>query len=303
MAKRVLSDKKRKAEAELSKTNYKVSKDSKASGPSSGLVVPDRPFLTTNPRRTIAHTSLKQVVSYRGTSAVNSALATPTPPAGDIPKAAPKKGSYAEIMARAKAAQTASPAVGVIKHKPKEKLSEKKELLLAKKGLSSKGKVDTKPGQHGASPKSKSSSPAPSVPLSKNPGDKRVSQLAYKGTAKLVPAYRGTMKAAPSPSSDRKNPSNRHPSAVKSHHNRYADLEDDMIDDDGLDEDEDDYPDSESDMEAGFSDVEEEEQMAVKAAKKEDEEQARIEEQHKREKDERRRMLENMARNAKKRSY
>lgn len=298
-----LSNKKRKAESELPKMNCKASKDSKGSGPSSGVAAPDRPRLLADLKRPSAPTSSKQAVPYRGTSTASSASARPTTPASEAPKAAPKKGSYAEIMARAKAAQTASSAVGVIKHKPKEKVSEKKELLLAKKGLSAKGKNGPKPRQHGGSPDSKSSSPAPRLPTSKKSSEKKLAQPAYKGTAKPVPAYRGTMKAVPSTASSHKITSRAHSSTAKSRHDRHASSEDDIIDDEEIEEDEDDYPESESDMEAGFSDVEEEEQMAVKAAKKEDNEQARIEDQHKREKEDRRRMLQQMAKNAKKRSY
>ena len=285
--------------------NYKVLKESKASGPSSGPAVSDKSRLPANPKNPTVATFSKQSVPYRGTSAIGSASATSTVPTAQISKAVPKKGSYAEIMARAKAAQTVSPAVGVIKHKPKEKLSEKKELLLAKKGLSGKGKIGSKPGQRGRSPDSKSSSPAPGLPSSKKPGDKKVNQPIYKGTAKPVPAYRGTMKPASTTTSNRKNPSSGHPSAAKPGQTPYAASDDDdTIDDEELDEeDEDDYPGSESDMEAGFSDVEEEEQMAIKVARKEDEEQALIEDQHKREKEERKRMLQQMAKNAKKRSF
>ncbi len=285
--------------------NCKVPKDSEARGPSSGLAAPTKPRLPANPKIQAGPTSSKQAAPYSGTSAASSVSARPATPAAEIPKPAPKKGSYAEIMARAKAAQTTSPAVGVIKHKPKEKLSEKKELLLAKKGLSAKGKVVSNPRQRGQSSQSKSASPALGLPSSKKLSEKKVAQPVYKGTAKPAPAYRGTMKAVPSTASSRKTPSSAGPSASKSRHNRYAaSSDDDIIDDEEIDEeDEEDYPESESDMEAGFSDVEEEEQMAVKAAKKEDDEQARIEDEHKKEKEERRRMLQRMANNAKKRSY
>ena len=300
----VSSNNKRKADSDLTKANCKVSKDSKASCPSNGLAASDKPRLIANPRSPTIPTPSKKTVPYRGTIAAIPASATPTAPAGDIPKAAPKKGSYAEIMARAKMAQTASPAVGVIKHKPKEKISEKKELLLAKKGLSTKGKCRPKPVQRGTSPASKSSSPAPGVPSLKKSSDKKVTQPAYKGTAKPAPAYRGTMKPVSETASGRKPSLSTRPPATKSQHNRHAaSSDDDIIDDDEIEEDEEPYPDSESDMEAGFSDVEEEEQKAVKAAKKEDEEEARIEAQHKSEKEKRRKMLEQMAKNAKKRNY
>ena len=306
-AKSPLSRNKRKAISELTKANYKVAKDSRASGPSNGLSAPDKPRVLANPRSPSLVSSSKRAVPYRGTSATTVTPIGTTGPAGEIPKAAPKKGSYAEIMARAKAAKTASPAVGVIKHKPKEKISEKKELLLAKKGLSAKGQVRLKPGQRGVSPACKSSSPVPGVPSTKKVNDRKIAQPAYKGTAKPAPAYRGTMKLADEIASGHKASMNARKIVGKSSRNRFAaSSDDDIIDDeeDDLDaEDDEPYPESESDMEAGFSDVEEEEQMAVKAAKKEDDEEARIEAQHKSEKEQRRRKLEQMTKNAKKRSY
>ena len=300
----VSSVSKRKAEDELPKPNYKASKDSKASGPSSGTSVSDKPRLHANPKHAIATDSSKPKVPYRGTKATTPVPSTPSVPAAQVPKAAPKKGSYAEIMARAKAAQTASPAVGVIKHKPKEKISEKKELLLAKKGLSKKGKADSKSGQRSGSPHSKSSSPAPGLPSSKKPASKKIPQPAYKGTAKPAPAYRGTAKPVSSAVSSRNLPSSARPSTSKSHRDRDDDSDNDIVESEELEEeDEVGYSDSASDMEAGFSDMMEEEQVAIKVAKKEDEEEARLEDKLKREKEERKRKLQQLAKNAPKKIY
>ena len=298
------SNPKRKAEDELLKSNYKASKDSKASGPSNGIAVSDKPRLQANAKTPTAASSSKSNFPYRGTNVTTPASATPSAPTAQIPKAAPKKGSYAEIMARANAAQTVSSAVGIIKHKPKEKISEKKELLRAKKGLSKKGKVGSRPAQRGGSPHSKSSSPAPGLPLSKKPSNKKIPQPTYKGTAKPAPAYRGTAKPVSSTTSSRNPPSSARPSASKSHRDRSDGSNNDTTNSEGLDEeDEVDYSSSASDMEAGFSDMMEEEQIAIKVAKKEDEEEARKEEEHKREKEERKRTLERLAKKAPKKIY
>ena len=299
-----LSNPKRKAEDELPKSNCKISKDTKSGGPSNGISVPHKPHLLANPKLATVAASPKSKAPYRVTNATTPATAIPSVPATQMPKAAPKKGSYAEIMARANAAQTVCPAIGVIKHKPKEKISEKKELLRAKKGLSKKGKEVPKPGQRGGSPHSKSSSPAPVLPLSQKPGNKKISQPAYKGTAKPTPTYRGTAKPVSSTASSRNPTSGARTLASKSHRDRSDDSNNDTTNSEGLDEeDEIGYSDSASDMEAGFSDMMEEEQVAIKAAKKEDEEEARKEEQHKREKEARKRTLEQLAAKNKKKIY
>ena len=57
------------------------------------------------------------------------------------------------------------------------------------------------------------------------------------------------------------------------------------------------------DMEAGFSDVEQEESAAARAARKEDEEEAKLEAKLKTEKEERKKRLAEMARRAKPQRY
>ena len=252
-----------------------------------------------NPTRPpISGSSSGAAIPYRGTSRPTAASAPPTTPTGDALKA-PKKGSYAEIMARAKANQS-KPAVGTISHKPKEQIapSYKKELKLKKKALKDKKlgiKNDSRPGSSG----SLSSSPAPGPG-----GNKKIAVPAYKGTAKPKPqlpqpTYKGTMKPV---STTAKVPTARdrdaHPR--KARYDEYAATDEDDLDD--VEEDEYDS-DGSDDMEAGFTDVEQEETVATKVARKEDEEEAKLEAKLKKEKEERRKRLEQLAKKAKPQRY
>ena len=209
----------------------------------------------------------------------------------------PKKGSYAEIMARAKATQSKPPAIGVISHKPKEQktVSYKKELKMKHKILKNK-KLDVKEDVRPSSSGSMSSSPAPG-----QPDMKKGVQPSYKGTAKpkVLPTYKGTMK--PGASIDQKaKAKDRVGDTPKVRYDEYAATDEDDLDD----VEEDDYGSEESDnMEAGFSDVEQEESAAARAARKEDEEEAKLEATLKKEKEDRKRRLELMAKKAKPQRY
>ncbi|KAG6999259.1 hypothetical protein G7Y79_00036g072150 [Physcia stellaris] len=233
--------------------------------------------------------------------------ATPTPEGTKVPK----KGSYAEIMARAKAAANA-PAIGVIKHQPKDKkaVSDKKELLLQKKGLTGKSKPDGKAahGRHSSADISGGSRPSSSG-KQEGPVKKKVQEIAYKGTAKPKPqpTYKGTMKPVPAATvpaqkksfitqddRSRSNSTSR-PHPAKSRRRDYSE-------DDEDEEDEEDYE-SESDMEAGYSDVEEEETKATKIARKEDEFEARMEAEMKRQKEARKKREAEIARNQRSNNY
>ena len=242
--------------------------------------------------------SSRTAMPYRGTSRPDPASATPTTPTGDALKA-PKKGSYAEIMARAKANQS-KPPVGTISHKPKDQIapSYKKELKLKKKAIKDRKlgiKNNSRPGSSG----SLSSSPAPG-PVA----NRKIAAPAYKGTAKPKPqlpqpTYKGTMKPA---SSNTKPPTakDRDANPRRPRYDEYAATDEDDLDD--VEEDE--YgSDQSDDMEAGFTDVEQEETLAAKAARMEDEEEARREAKHKEEKEERRKRLEQLAKKAKPQRY
>ena len=293
----VAQNTKRKAEDRLAGRDSKVVRSSMASGqiPRATPSTNPQPRLVKPP---ISVSPSSATMPYRGTSRPDPASATPPTPTGDALKA-PKKGSFAEIMARAKANQSKPPA-GTISHKPKEQIapSYKKELKLKKKAMKDKKlgvKNNSRPGSSG----SLSSSPAPG-PVA----NKKIAAPAYKGTAKPrpqlpQPTYKGTMKPASStakPSSARDQGSNHR----RPRYDEYAATDEDDLDD--IEEDE--YgSDGSDDMEAGFTDVEEEETQAAKAARKEDEEEARVEAKHKKEKEERRKKLEQLAKKAKPQRY
>lgn len=249
---------------------------------------------------------------YGGTAKAANGTPIPATASG---KAAPKKGSYAEILARAKAAQTVSAHVGVIKHKPKETLS-KRERLALQAEASGKSKIMTKDGAINGrknTPDSKRSSPAPPAihgrirdnALSKS---KKGPEVGYKGTARPIPekSYKGTMNRSNTalPNTIRRKEADDHPSnrsrstsvtrpLPKSR--RYTDYSDE--DDEDIDEEEEraDYESDLSDMEAGAFDVEEEEQISSKVARREDVEELRKEVELKKQKEAMRRKLTQMA--------
>lgn len=316
-------DRKRKAEDILPTSSTKIIREDKESAPKPKLLSTNSQQSTTLKRPTLSTSTSSLSVPYRGTSKAAPNSASPTTPGIDTNKAPPKKGSYAEIMARAKTSQAAAAAVGVIKHKPKPKeaLSNKKEILLRKKGLSSEKRARLKGAlgrsmlnSNGSSLGSGSLGAPKSTDAKNNTKD---SSGGYKGTAtaKPQPSYKGTMKSVGSINSlGRKNSdargngkhvdrgvlNNRYPASRETHKGGYASGEED--------EDEEDNEDimsdaSTDDMEAGFSDVEDEEIHASHFAKKEDDEQARIEAQMKKEKEDRKRRLNLMAKNAKKRPF
>ena len=338
---------KRKAEDVLPKANEKIlrtgpngAQDSKAVPPRNpqrpsptNQEFSDKPSLKTVPYRgtsrpsaqdgTISNKTPSKELKRSGAAPIPSAqsipirdvaktpgvtTATPTPEGTKVPK----KGSYAEIMARAKAAANA-PAIGVIKHQPKDKkaVSDKKELLLQKKGLTGKSKPDGKAahGRHSSADISGGSRPGSSG-KQEGPVKKKVQEIAYKGTAKPKPqpTYKGTMKPVPAAAvpaqkksfitqddRSRSNSTSR-PHPAKSRRRDYSEDEED-------EEDEEEDYESESDMEAGYSDVEEEETKATKIARKEDEFEARMEAEMKRQKEARKKREAEIARNQRSNNY
>ena len=304
-----ISNPKRKAESELFRPNDKLLKTNtpsqeRSNGHSSSAKTGAPPKLATMPitRPTVQTSSSTSSVPYRGTG-----KPSPLTPTATYSKAAPKKGSYAEIMARGKVVQTTVAPVGAIKHKPKEKLSTKKELLMQKKGLLPNGKLGA---TSKSAPGSKTGSPGPaSQPRDGKANGKKAPPLSYTGTAKPKPltSYKGTMKPiSPTASSHKKHypPSSgsdrstvRRKPTLDSNRRRgsYTDEESEEL--------EEDY-DSESDlsdMEAGFSDVEEEDERAAKAAKKEDEFELRMLDELKRQKEAKKRRLQDLAKKAQQR--
>ncbi|KAG8159438.1 hypothetical protein KVR01_011099 [Diaporthe batatas] len=265
----------------------------------------------------------------RPATSTNSSLSRPAPvskpirdgaAAGSAAKA-PKKGSYAEIKARAAAQAQKLKTIGKIQHRAVEKQPTKKEQDLDDARLVKKG---VRPG-------SKPVSAAPSrdgthsngngLPdrSSKWPGQKSVTGKAGsrgaaaveerkpKKAALATTGYSGSARPAPSKAKpgaagngrDRARPPN--PLGMFSRPRRkddeYDEDMDDFIDDDEDEPEDEGYgrqyryadEDDDSDMEAGYSDVEDEEEAAARLARLEDQREEAILEQRRREKEARKR--------------
>lgn len=205
--------------------------------------------------------------------------------------AAPKKG-YLALLQKAKEKDATKPIAPPIKHEPSKFLTRKERLALkAEASATAKGKKAT-PGQI-------------SKPLDpKTAASKRKPvEVEYQGTARpakkpIEVGYKGTARPASAPASSNRNGvpvAKAKPAPGKRRYDGYAEWDD--LDD--MDDEEDDYAsDASSDMEGGVWDVEEEEQLALKAAKKEDAEALAEEMRLKREKDARKRKLMAMSKAA-----
>lgn len=230
----------------------------------------------------------------------------PRSPAVTEPAKPLKKGSYAEILARAKAAQSGAHAqIGKIQHKPIEKRLSKKERkeqeaqgLQAQRGqkkVSRPGtKTDVKNGRNGVRDSSgkvlKKVNLAPEKKIKKA----ALATTGYKGTARPIP-----MLARGSTSSSALRPNGRDQAGQSRRSNYATEEEEDEEEGDEEEEEEEEedyYSDVSSDMEAAVHEVDEEEERATRIARKEDEEAAREEARLKREKEEKRRRLIAMAR-------
>lgn len=233
---------------------------------------------------------------------------SPTTPTSTVPSKAPKKGSFAEIMARGAKAQQIAPKAGTIQHK-----------AIGQTVISKKEREEQKSKwKHGkATGEGKSSSVPPrdrSVPGARNgltkdgrPGsagnaapEKKIKKAAMASTG-----YTGTARPSAKKPSDSKTakPASAHgrpaggllamPRTGRGdrYNNEDSDM-DDFIDDDE-DEDEvaprgyryaDEY-DSESDMEANADDIYAEEQRALRQAREDDAKEEALLEKLKREKE------------------
>ena len=206
----------------------------------------------------------------------------PSPTDGNAPPAAvakpgPAKGSYAELMARAKEAreQRAQQQVGVIKHQDtiKQKPSKfaerrKQEQEQAKTQKRGNGKQARQQPSRSASPQKRDDSK-----------DAKIAKSAPK------PGYKGTMGIGAPRKKIHQGP------AKKSKYDDY--LGTDEEEDSDMDDDDQGGYDSEgsSDMEAGFDDVEVEESRALRQAQEDDAREKALENQLKKDKEERRKKL------------
>ena len=219
---------------------------------------------------------------------------------GAASSAPKKKGTYAEMMAKAKQQQETKPAAAPpVKHEPMKILTKKERIALRE--------------EEKAKAKGKKPSTSTLAKIRDNKEDlgkerRKPADVGYQGTARTVkkPAdtgYKGTARPTagltgkPSPSDRSRSTSltakgKPKPQARWGGYASWSD-EDEML------EEEDDYEsDMSEDMEGGMWDLEQEEALALKAAKKEDAEALREEEEHKRAKEERKRKLMAMSKAA-----
>lgn len=283
---------KRKAEEQLQRSDKangqpqsKNASIKTASSHTSATVKP-RPTTGTGPGGTTKPGEKPSTSAAMATSRTTTPAATTSKP--------PPKGSFADLMMKAKAAQEKAPVkVGLFKHQavPKEKLSksERKKRAMEAMAKEKERKAGKKPGM--------ASAPSANIKAGVRPGEETAArrrgpdEIEYKGTARPTQTtYKGTAGLPPRrPATDsRGRTSSRYGKPVRRDEYLGTDEEDegDYADDYG-----DYYSDESSDMEAGLSDVEEEEAAALRAAKKEDEEDIRAEMAAKREKMERKRKL------------
>ncbi|KAK5016361.1 hypothetical protein BJ546DRAFT_948944 [Cryomyces antarcticus] len=306
---------KRRAEDQAEKNRAKVPRTEPTGAVNRPATQPLRPpvsstpltsqasFLSTPlPNRSAANSSAFSSLAA-SKSAQRPLVAQPSStPTSTTTAAAPKRG-YQATLERAKAAQEAQTAIGVIKHKPVEKLTKRERLALqaeaAARNKQSLGK-DRKTVQDG---RLKSADQAGSKTGETLKDRRKPLDLGYKGTmrpAATEPAYKGTMRSSGSSSAlprrsgyeDRSHSASLAAKPREKDYRARRGYSDDELDEE---EEEDDYESDFSDMEAGAFDVDEEEALSAQIARKEDAEALKEETALKREKLERKRRMEALA--------
>ncbi|KAK0121526.1 hypothetical protein ONS95_009817 [Cadophora gregata] len=299
---------KRKADDQIRKTVDKIQRTQvPAAGSPRPIAQASRPATvdTSMAKLKLAQNHQKQPLSRPSTATTSFKNGQPTPPpTNDAPKAPPKKGSFAEIMARGKAAQSTLGQVGKIQHKRIEKQPSKREREDAKAQKASKLQKnlapDSKFSKMGQNPVRNGQS------TGKDGGKKRPEPLPEKKVKKAALAttgYTGTSRPKPGGGSSRPSASSassrydRGPDRDRHRGDRYG-ARYTYASEDEEDEEEEDEPDYESDlsdMEAAAFEVDEEEEEAARIARREDALALAEENRLKREKEEKRRRLAAMA--------
>lgn len=264
-----LSGTKRKAEDEIVNANGKASKPN--AGPGRG---------TENRKAPSAPLNAPKLQAGKA-SAVSSETSPKdsNQPATAAAKSGPAKGSYADLMARAKEAreQRAQQQVGVIKHQDtiKQKPSKFAERRKQEQDQLKAQKLGN--GKHGKQEPRRSASPP----------KKEIAKDSKPANPAPRPGYKGTMGMGASRKKPHQGP------AKKSKYDDYLGTDEEEDSDMKDDADEGGY-DSEgsSDMEAGFDDVEVEESRALRQAQEDDAREKALENKLKRDKEERRKKLE-----------
>ena len=260
-----------------------------------------RPMLVSHNSDRVGQKAKPQSGDSRTVAPLKSRNGTSTSQSAPAPVKAPSKGSYAEMMARAKeAAQTKTPSqVGVIKHQATDKIKGSKSAAERRKAEQEKIKTNTTSNVNGngkPDPRYRSKSP---VKLAKKgeasaPRLTKVPQPPLHAPARPQgPSYKGTLGQG-----------NKRAREVdqrkKSRNDEY--LGTDEEDEDGYgsygDDEPGGYSDASSDMEGGFDDLEVEERRTLRAAKEDDARELALENKLKREKLERQKKLAAMAASA-----
>ena len=226
-----------------------------------------------------------------------------TPAAASTAVNAPSKGSFAEIIARARAAQEerGQNQVGVIKHQKEQR--EKVSYLAQRKAgkAETKAKADkldklkNRPG-HGGVLNGRIEKRARSNSPMKRPGSSSKMEKPARDRAPR-PAYNGTMRMQPSKPREKPHQARQQDDYLGTDEEDNSDLADEVEEDDYGSEA------SSEDMEAGAFDIDEEEAAAARAARMEDAKEAALEKKLKAEKEERRKKLEALSKKAPPKRY
>lgn len=236
----------------------------------------------------------RSTMSAKSTNVSNQVQSVPPP------FKAPAKGSYAEMMARAKeAAQTKTPSqVGLIKHQATEKLKASKAAD-RRKGEPEKPKTGTGPSNKSingkSDPRRRSVSPIKTTKKTDltAPKPAKIPQPPLHAPARAQgPSYKGTLGQGNKRAREEIQ-------RKKSKYDDYLGTDEEDEDEYGSYGDDDDdlggHSDASSDMEGGFDDLELEERRTLQAAKEDDARELALENKLKREKLERQRKLAALA--------
>ena len=271
---------KRKAEGDLPRPSDKIIKSNSRPGSSDHAI------------SSVPSAALPTFTATKNSQNATSISAGPTAQAAVLK--APPKGSFADIMARARLAQEqkGQNQVGMIMHQaaPKDKVS---KMTMKRREEDDKAKhpkaTTTKKSIDSGRIRRRSTSPI------KKPNEAKPIKPPRLPLAAPAPTYKGTMGQ----------PSRRAPLSARSRgkdgrrSSRYDDYlgtdEEDDLDDDEVEDGGEDGSDASSVMEAGAFDIDEEERLALKKAKEDDANELAIENKLKREKEERRKKLQALA--------
>lgn len=286
------------------------------------LTRPNPPIASLKKEAPRANERPKTLTSATGPAKTAPVKPSPSAPAASESSKAPKKGSFAEIMARgAKAQQVMPKAAGVIQHKPLEKSLPKKERekikanpknLANEKGPAAVSRGGARPGNaprdgprnglskdpktNGKSTASSSGGSAAAAAAAAAERKKKAATTGYTGTAR-PPSKKSTESRG---ASSARRPAGGLLAPPKSARRGHFDEEyDEDLDDFVVDDEDEDDPyaqrydyasDVSSDMEAGMDDIYDEESKAEKFAKLEDRREEALLEKLKREKEAKKRM-------------